>query len=65
MRASRQATCEHQFPFMQQTSVRNEIFQSDGLQEMLQSLREKPSLTLRLEENTFTLLTLDCSLTFC
>lgn len=48
-------TCEHQFPYMQQTSVRNEILQSDGLQEMLQSLWEKQSLKFTLEENTFTL----------
>ena len=31
-------TCEHQLPFMQQTPVGDEILQSDGLQEMLQTL---------------------------
>lgn len=44
---------------MQQTSVRNEILQSDRLQEMLQSLWEKPLLTLRLEEKPLALQTLD------
>lgn len=57
-------TCEHQFPYMQQTSVRNEILQSDGLQEMLQSLWEKQSLKFTLEENTFTLDIRLCQ-TFC
>lgn len=33
-------TCQHQFPFMQQISVRNEILQRDGLYEMFQILKD-------------------------
>lgn len=34
-------TCEHQLPFVQQTSVGDQIVQSDGLQEMFQTLKHK------------------------
>lgn len=44
-------TCEHQFPFMQQTSVRNEILQSDSLQEMLQTLQEERSKLVKISNS--------------
>lgn len=34
-------TCEHQFPFVKQTPVRNEVLQGDSLQEMFEILKEK------------------------
>lgn len=33
-------TCEDEFPFVQQTPVRNQIIQCDSLQKMFQILKE-------------------------
>lgn len=48
--ASAAFTCEHQFPFVQQAAVRNEVLQRDRLQEVFETLKEK--LSVRHEENS-------------
>lgn len=48
--ASAAFTCEHQFAFVQQAAVRNEVLQRDRLQEVFETLKEK--LSVRHEENS-------------